>query len=98
MRAQSMPMGISEPVSVRESKSIITINAAPREMLTGISFWLLLPVSILPIWGITSPTQPMVPLMHTAAAVQRVAPPIMRICAFLTSSPRLSALFEDTEK
>ena len=46
------------------------------EMLAGTSVWLLLPKSMRAMCGMTRPTQPMVPQMQTAAAVQSVAPPI----------------------
>lgn len=51
------------------------------------------PTSILATCGITSPTQPMIPLMETAAAVTTVAQPIttIRSSSTLTPSDRASS-------
>jgi len=62
------------------------------DRLTGTSTVLLLPTSILPIWGTTSPTHPMTPLTQTAPAVANVANRIARPWASLSPIERILSL------
>ena len=68
-----MEIGISAAVALRATVSITNRNTAPRLMLAGTIFWLLLPKSIRQIWGIKSPTQPTCAHMETQDAVIIVA-------------------------
>ena len=76
--AVNIPTGISAEVRLRAIQSMIIMKEAPSAAETGIRRLLLLPTSILPICGMTSPTQPIVPEMHTELAVTKVAPPTIR--------------------
>ena len=68
----SIPMGTSPPVMVLETLSIVIKKEAPRPQQAGTRTLLLVPTNLLPIWGTTHPTHPMVPLKQTAPAVAKV--------------------------
>ena len=58
MIAVRIEIGISADEALRAKVSIMAIKIAPKEMLKGTTVLLLLPKSILEMWGIKSPTQP----------------------------------------
>ena len=90
--------GSSTLVSALASVSITTIKMAPSKILTGIAFVLSGPVSILAKCGITSPTQPIVPLMHTADAVSKVAQMIIKFRTTVTETPSVFAYLSPSER
>ena len=67
-----MPRGSSPPVRVRARVSMMIKNPALSRVVSGKRSTLLLPTIIRPRCGMTSPIQPIVPLMHTADAVSTV--------------------------
>ena len=64
-----IPMGISDVVKLRAKTSAAIMNIAPRRMLMGTSFQWLVPTSAREMWGIMSPTNPMMPQLETRTAI-----------------------------
>ena len=87
MIAVSTDSGSSITLSVLESVSISIIKLAPRLMLTGTTYRLLLPTSILAQCGIRSPIQPTCPHMDTADAVMMVEARMKILLVFFRSIP-----------
>lgn len=73
MRPVSMLRGISEVMAALDRVSMTSRKRAPRRAETGSILWLFGPTMSREKWGITSPTQPMVPETHTEQAVMTVA-------------------------
>ena len=88
MRAVKIPMGTSVMSMVREMLSTSNRKAAPKHMVAGSKFLWSGPTSIRLMWGMTSPTHPIIPLMDTAAAVIRVQQHMIMNLSFPVSSPR----------
>lgn len=80
-RAVRIPKGISLVEISRLTVSTTIRKQAPILNAAGISSLLLLPATSLPMWGTTSPIQPMTPETQTAAAVARVAQTMTKIIA-----------------
>lgn len=83
-----IPMGISEKAIVLEIVSEIVRNIAPRSMDAGIVFFVLHPISILVIWGITRPTQPMTPDIATEEATMTTVKTITAVRRSFVFTPR----------
>ena len=73
MKPVMMPSGISCSYRLRASVSVHSRNSAPAKMESGSVRRLLSPAASRAKCGTTKPSQPMVPLMHTAEAVSSVA-------------------------
>ena len=73
MRAVRIPTGISADVRFLAAVSTNIINMAPVRLETGRRYPWFTPDSFLQIWGITSPTHPIMPETVTHPAVVRVA-------------------------
>lgn len=87
MIAVSMESGNSITLTVLDKVSIRIIKLAPRLMLMGITYLLLLPTNILAQWGINSPIQPTCPHMDTQDAVMTVEVTIKIILIFFIFIP-----------
>ena len=85
--AVSTDNGSSITLIVLDSVSMIIIKLAPRLILTGTTYLLLLPTSILAQCGISSPIHPTCPHIDTADAVIRVDANMNTIRVFFISIP-----------
>ena len=91
MRPVRMLTGISATVNVRVAVSTSSMKMPPMRPAVGISFVLFGPTHIRAKCGMTRPTQPMVPEMHTELAVIRVAQAMAIFRMTLILAPRLLA-------
>src|SRR4051794_15978501 len=91
MSAVSTPGGTSIVAIVRQSVSTPRRNAAPRSMASGSNRPKSGPTSSRAACGMSSPTQPMIPLTATAAAVIKVAAATISVRSLPVSAPRAPA-------
>lgn len=82
----------SGAMSVLEIRSATSMNSAPAAIEAGITNLLSPPMSILTMWGATSPTNPMMPQKLTMAATHTDTRIMQTVLNWLTFSPRLAAL------
>ena len=87
-----MPIGISDVAMLRDAVSTAVRNAAPRSIEAGTAVLASVPAVILVIWGMTSPTQPIIPATATVNAVISDADAIAMALVILTGMPRDRAL------
>lgn len=72
MIAVKIPIGISIEMTTREILSINNKKLAPKLNEAGINILLSGPTTILAMWGIIMPIHPIIPLIDTAAEVNKV--------------------------